>query len=618
MHTTTPRRPTPSSRARSLSRRPTPPRRSSAGGHLRHPLRQRRTTAPTTSTSGRARPTPPAHAPPPPTTAPGTCPATTRSIEMAAPPGYYLPTPVPPITSPSLRPDGHRAFTDHAPGAGLVHKVATGNVNPAQLVLAGAVIDVTAGPIYGGTPVATCTTDVHGNCTTTAVLISGQPYCWSEVTAPPGLGGRSDRLLRRRQRPGRATDHRHRPRRVRGHRRQEGRRRGPDRGPARRGLRPLPKGRRHRAQRADPIDRRARPNRDRPGWPRSRPGQPASPRSPCSSPATPTAPSRPMPRPNYGLDSTEHCTTVLAGTTATPVPVTTLTVSDAEAQVTVAAHKFNSATPTTGIPGAVYDLYAVGAGPPSGPPSAAPTGVATETSDTWWARGTTTNTGDLSFTVPSGYAWCFHEVSAPLNYSLDPGLHCTPGSRPPPPLRHRRSHSPSRWPWSRSTPTSSTRSIPNGRPRCHLRAGRPGHGAAGVVGDGQPQRRPGAHWRLVLRHRHHRRAGRRQLVGAGRVLLVHARGDRAGRLSTRYRRGTARPSSRRPPRRAPPPWPCPKRRSPHRPCRPSPIRAARRRGKPALGGAFLLSGGVLLLVARRRKRPVTDATSVQPPGGRDG
>ncbi|HEY1734913.1 MAG TPA: LPXTG cell wall anchor domain-containing protein, partial [Acidimicrobiales bacterium] len=38
----------------------------------------------------------------------------------------------------------------------------------------------------------------------------------------------------------------------------------------------------------------------------------------------------------------------------------------------------------------------------------------------------------------------------------------------------------------------------------------------------------------------------------------------------------------------------------------------------ALGGAFLLSGGILLLAARQRKRPAPDATSVRRPGGRAG
>ncbi len=238
--------------------------------------------------------------------------------------------------------------------------MATGSVNPTQLVLSGAVIDVTAGTIYGGTPVATCTTDVHGNCTTTTVLISGQPYCWSEVTAPPGLAAGATGCF--------VADN---------------------------------------AQGAQPITvtdagefvaiavkkvDAADPTATLPGAVFSlyRKDGGTGPNAPTPPAGAPTEPGQtwvaqattgttggiatfPLQLPgyaycvvetqapaNYGLDSTEHCTTVLAGTTATPAPVTTLTVTDAEAQATVAAHKFNSATPTTGIPGAVYDLYVVG------------------------------------------------------------------------------------------------------------------------------------------------------------------------------------------------------------------------------------------------------------------
>ena len=128
---------------------------------------------------------------------------------------------------------------------------------------------------------------------------------------------------------------------------------------------------------------------------------------------------------DYVLDTTEHCTPVLEGDAEGPTPVTTLTVSDPEALVTVSAYKFDSATPDTGIPGAVYDLYVEGPGPPSGPPSAPPTGAAAEEGDTWWGRGTTDASGALSFSVPAGYAWCFHEASAPTDYVADPALHCT-------------------------------------------------------------------------------------------------------------------------------------------------------------------------------------------------
>ncbi|MEI6454592.1 MAG: hypothetical protein WCO31_08375, partial [Actinomycetes bacterium] len=43
----------------------------------------------------------------------------------------------------------------------------------------------------------------------------------------------------------------------------------------------------------------------------------------------------------------------------------------------------------------------------------------------FWGEGTTSASGTLSFSVPAGHAWCFKEISAPADYLLDPGLHCT-------------------------------------------------------------------------------------------------------------------------------------------------------------------------------------------------
>ena len=47
------------------------------------------------------------------------------------------------------------------------------------------------------------------------------------------------------------------------------------------------------------------------------------------------------------------------------------------------------------------------------------------TGDEWYARGTTDAQGNLTFTVPAGYAWCLHEEQAPLWYQVDPSMHCT-------------------------------------------------------------------------------------------------------------------------------------------------------------------------------------------------
>jgi uncharacterized surface anchored protein len=355
----------------------------------------------------------------------GFLPGNYEVVETTAPTGYYLPTP-PPTDHVTVDPGAAAtaAFTDARLVPASFTKVATGSVNPTQLVLAGAVIDVTAGATYGGTPVTTCTTDVHGNCTTTTVLISGQPYCWSEVTAPPGLAAGATGCFvadnAQGAQPITVTD-------------------------AGEFVAIAVK----KVDAADPTttlpdavfslyrqDGGTGPNAPTPpaGAP-TEPGQTWVAQATTDATGTATFPLQfpgyaycvvEVQAPaNYVLSSTEHCTTVLQGTTATPAPVTTVTVSDTEAQATVAAHKFNAASPTTGIPGAVYDLYVVGQGAPWGAPTTGPTGGAAEPGDTWWARGTTSSAGDLSFTVPSGYSWCFQEVTAPVDYTLDPALHCT-------------------------------------------------------------------------------------------------------------------------------------------------------------------------------------------------
>jgi hypothetical protein len=128
---------------------------------------------------------------------------------------------------------------------------------------------------------------------------------------------------------------------------------------------------------------------------------------------------------NYVLNTTPRCTDVLSGASSSPAPVTTVTVADIEQMVTVSAHKFNVLAPDTDIADATYDLYVEGAGPPSGTLTSLPSDAKVETGDTWYARGTTDQTGDMTFTVPAGYAWCLLEHSAPPDYLPDPALHCT-------------------------------------------------------------------------------------------------------------------------------------------------------------------------------------------------
>jgi hypothetical protein len=121
------------------------------------------------------------------------------------------------------------------------------------------------------------------------------------------------------------------------------------------------------------------------------------------------------------------CTPVLTGSVSpTPPVVTLITVADPFATVVLPAHKFNSEAPGTSIPGAVYDLYVHGSGPP-GPAPAAPPSAPVEPGDEWWAQGTTDASGNVSFTIPAGYSWCLAEnpTGVPLDYQLDTALHCT-------------------------------------------------------------------------------------------------------------------------------------------------------------------------------------------------
>ena len=101
------------------------------------------------------------------------------------------------------------------------------------------------------------------------------------------------------------------------------------------------------------------------------------------------------------------------GTTDTPPPVTVVTVGDSWATVVLQAHKYNARQPETGVPGATYDLYLEGAPPPDITTPTAPPGAAILDGDTWFARGTTDATGDLSFSIPAGFAWCLQEVTSP-------------------------------------------------------------------------------------------------------------------------------------------------------------------------------------------------------------
>jgi prealbumin domain-containing protein len=323
-------------------------------------------------------------------------------------------------------------FTDSLLVRASFLKVATGNVNATQVSLAGVTVDVHQGTPTGAT-VASCITGASGACTTPAALDAGSTYCWAEVTAPIGLSGGAHDCFT-------ATD----------------------------------------SQASDPItivdaglfvavavqkvdaanpavslpgavfDLYRKDGGKGPGTLPNAPGDAAHEsgetwvgRSTTGTDGTATfalqypgfaycaveqaAPS------GYAPATGQKCTGVLTGATATPAHVTTLQVADTANStskptpqtVTLAAHKFNVLTPNTGIPGATYDLYVEGSSAGSGTISSPPGNALKEPGDTWFARGTTDQSGNLSFTVPPGYAWCMVEEAAPVDYIPDTGLHCS-------------------------------------------------------------------------------------------------------------------------------------------------------------------------------------------------
>ena len=128
--------------------------------------------------------------------------------------------------------------------------------------------------------------------------------------------------------------------------------------------------------------------------------------------------------PGYLVHEEPLCTEPLTAGADLSLPAATLQVPDDPVLATVQAFKFNSTEPNTGVPDATYDLYVEGAGPP-GTPATAPADAAAFSGHAWFARGLTDAEGNLTFEVPVGFRWCFHELTAPPEYLADPGLHCT-------------------------------------------------------------------------------------------------------------------------------------------------------------------------------------------------
>jgi hypothetical protein len=352
----------------------------------------------------------------------GLLPGRYQVTETVAPTGYALPSPVSQVIDLLAGESGTVSFGDSLLVGAVFHKMASGNVNPAELVLAGAVIQVDQGT-PGGPSIAQCATDSSGTCVTTPNLVSGTHYCWVELAAPRGLAGGANGCFTA------DNDQANQPITV------------SDAGE-------------FVAIEVKKVDA-ANTAVGLPGATfdlyRVTGAGVASAISLASDTMTSNqllvsttttgtdgvgtfalqlpgyaycavevqAPA------NYVGDPAQQCTDVLSGTTTVPPLVTTLTFDDTEATVNLSVFKYNSLTPTTGIPGAVYDLYVQGNPPPSGVTGTAPADVVAEPGDTWYGRGTTGADGQLSFTVPAGYGWCVHEVTAPVDYVLDPALHCS-------------------------------------------------------------------------------------------------------------------------------------------------------------------------------------------------
>jgi hypothetical protein len=314
-------------------------------------------------------------------------------------------------------------FDDSRLVAASFVKEATGNVDPASVSTAGAVFAVAAAPGSGPT-LATCTTDGSGSCTTAATLVAGDRYCWSEPTAPPGLaaaaGGCFDAADDQAASPIEVAD------------RGEFVALAVDKVDAANPATPLAgvSFDLYRVDKGDGPDRptppAGAPSEAGETWTaRATTGTDGVAQFPLQFPGYAYCALEVQPPPNYVADPHQHCSAVLVGSATVPPVATTLVIGNTEATVTLAVHKFDVLTPDTGVPGATYDLYVEGPVPPSGVQAPTPADAATEPDDTWFARGTTDDQGDLDFTVPAGHAWCLREFTAPPDYLLDPALHCT-------------------------------------------------------------------------------------------------------------------------------------------------------------------------------------------------
>jgi hypothetical protein len=110
--------------------------------------------------------------------------------------------------------------------------------------------------------------------------------------------------------------------------------------------------------------------------------------------------------------------------TLTPGESVDLSYENDPVMVTLTIRKFNAAQTSQAVPNTIYDLYVYG--PVTFPlPATIPLDAPTYPGLSFFQRGVTDATGRLTFTVRAGYRWCVHEVWVPMDYIIDPALHCT-------------------------------------------------------------------------------------------------------------------------------------------------------------------------------------------------
>ena len=343
-----------------------------------------------------------------------------RITEITPPPGYALDPHGPVVVMLGPGQAGLVRFEDPPLVPQGFQKEATGNVNPSTVLLSGAVIDVRDTLDH---LVATCTTDPHGACSTDAVLIDGNRYCWDEAQAPPGLAAGARGCFT--ASVASATI----PIVVRDQ-----------------GLYVEVDAR--KVSTADPtiglpgavfdfyrMDSGAGPTNPQPApgavvlsggtWV-ARSVSAANGLAPSSLqlPGYAYCIIEHAAPPGFARNATPVCTQVLEGVTTQPPTTVTISVADVETTTMLFVAKTNTTQPGTGVPGARYDLYVREPAPTSAPATPDPSAPVLA-GMRWYAAGLTSATGHLSFAIPLGYQWCIKERSAPADFVLDQGIHCT-------------------------------------------------------------------------------------------------------------------------------------------------------------------------------------------------